>query len=320
MKAIVHDSYKVDGLAPSEVEKPELADDGVVIRVRATSVNRVDWYLLTGTPWLARPISGFRKPRSPQLGGDFAGTVEAVGSETMDLRPGDDVFGVAGGAFGEYVGSARAVAIKPANLTFEEAAAVPIAGLTALQALRDKGRVQPGQKVLVNGASGGVGTFTVQVAKALGAEVTGVCSPGNVELVRSLGADRVVDYTREDFTQSGERYDLMVDVAGNRSWSACKRVLEPHAMLVIVGGPSHNRFLGPLGHIMGTRLAAVPSSQKTAFFVAKPNGPDLEYLGGLLEAGTIRVAVDRRYRFGEIADALRYIGEGHAKAKIVVTV
>jgi NADPH:quinone reductase-like Zn-dependent oxidoreductase len=243
-----------------------------------------------------------------------------VGSETTGLQPGDDVFGVAGGAFGEYVGAARAVAPKPANLTFEEAAAVPIAGLTALQALRDKGQVQPGQKVLVNGASGGVGTFTVQVAKALGAEVTGVCSPGNVELVRSLGADRVVDYTREDFTRSGERYDLMIDVAGSRSWSDCRRVLEPHAKLVIVGGPSHNRFLGPLGHIARTRLAALPASQKTAFFVAKPNRPDLQYLGGLLDAGTIRPAVDRRYRLGEIADALRYMGEGHARAKIVVTV
>jgi NADPH:quinone reductase-like Zn-dependent oxidoreductase len=320
MRAVVHNTYgSPDVLELQEIEKPDVTDDGVLVRVHAASVNRVDWYALTGTPWVGRAAMGLRKPKSPQLNADFAGTVEAVGKEVTQFRPGDEVFG-RGGAFAEYMHAGAAVALKPANLTFEEAAAVPLAALTALQALRDKGQIQSGQKVLINGASGGVGTFAVQIAKALGAEVTAVCSTRNVDRVRSLGADRVIDYTREDFTRSGERYDLMFDNAGSRSWSACRRVLEPKATVVLVGGPKTNRLIGPLGHIGKAKLAALLGSRKAVFFMANLNKEDMEVLRELLEAGTVTPVVDRRYELSETADAFRYLGEGHAQGKIVITV
>jgi NADPH:quinone reductase-like Zn-dependent oxidoreductase len=321
MRAVVRRKYgPPEVLSLEDVEKPELADDGVLVRVRAASVNRADWYTMTGTPYVARAQLGFFKPKSPLIGGDFAGTVEAVGKDVAELRPGDEVFGGRSGAFAEYVCARKGVAAKPANLTFEEAAAVPVAGLTALQGLRDKAQLQPGQKVLINGASGGVGTFSVQIAKALGAEVTAVCSTRNVDAVRSLGADRVVDYTREDFTRSDERYDVMFDVAGNRSWSECKRVLSPQATLVMVGGPKGNPLLGPLGRIGKTRLAALRGSQTAVFFIAKFNKPDLAFLRELIEDGKVTPLVERRYDLGETADALRYMGEGHARGKLVITV
>ena len=333
MKAIVRNTYgSPDVLELQEVEKPDLADDGVLVRVRAASVNRGDWYSLTGTPYVARMQLGLLKPKSNRLGVDFAGTVEAVGRDVTQFRPGDEVFGGrSSGAFAEYVCVRAAaplrrslqsfiVAPKPANLAFEEAAAVPVAALTALQGLRDKGQIQLGQQVLINGASGGVGTFAVQIAKALGAEVTAVCSTRNVELVRSLGADHVIDYTREDFTRSDQRYDLMLDVAGSRSWSECRRILNPQATLVIVGAPKGNAVIGPLSHIVKVRLAALRSSQKVVFFVAKFNKPDMEVLRELLEVGKVRPVIDRRYELSEIADALRYMGEGHAQGKIVITV
>ncbi len=321
MRAIVRNTYgSPDVLKLEEVEKPHLTDDGVLVRVRAASVNAGDWYALTGTPYVARAQQGLLKPKSQLLGVDFAGTVEAVGRDVTQFRPGDEVFGGRSGAFAEYVCVRVAVAPKPANLTFVQAAAVPVAALTALQGLRDKGQIQPGQKVLINGASGGVGTFAVQIAKALGAEVTGVCSTRNVDLVRSLGADQVIDYTREDFTRSDRRYDLMLDVAGSRSWSECRRVLNPQAALVIVGAPKGNRLIGPLSHIVKVRLAALRSSQKVVFFVAKMNKPDMMVLRDLLEAGKVTPVVDRRYELSEIADALRYMGEGHAQGKIVITV
>ena len=213
-----------------------------------------------------------------------------------------------------------AVVPKPANISFEEAAAVPVAAITALQGLRDKGGLEPGQKVLINGASGGVGTFAVQIAKALGAEVTGVCSTRNVELVRSLGADHVIDYTQEDFTRSDRRYDLLLDIAGSKSWSACRRVLTPEATLVIVGAQRRNRLFGPIGHIVRLRLASLRGSQKAVFFIAKTNRADMEYLRELLEAGKVKPIVDRRYELSETADAFRYLGEGHARGKVVVTV
>jgi NADPH:quinone reductase-like Zn-dependent oxidoreductase len=321
MKAIVRDRYgSPDVLALREVEKPELADDGVLVRVRAASLNRSDWYNLTGI-YLGRLQMGVRRPRSRLVGTDFAGTVEAVGADVAGLQPGDEVFGGRSGALAEYVcARARSVVLKPARLTFEEAAAVPVAGLTALQGLRDKGRTEAGQTVLINGASGGVGTFAVQIAKALGGEVTAVCSPGNVDLARSLGADRVVDYTREDFTRSDERYDLMFDNAGSRSWSDCKRVLDAHATVVLVGGQMGNRLLGPLGHVLRLRVAASLGSRKAAFFVAKFNKADLEALRDLLEAGKVTPAIDRQYALSEAADAFRYLGEGHARGKVVVTV
>src|ERR671916_1068631 len=332
MKAIVRNTYgSPEVLELQEAEKPDLADDGVLVRVRAASVNRGDWYSLTGTPYVARMQLGLLKPKTNRVGVDFAGTVEAVGRDVTQFRAGDEVFGGGEGAFAEYVCVRAAaplrrsfpsfiVAPKPANITFEEAAAVPVAALTALQGLRDKGQIQLGQQVLINGASGGVGTFAVQIARALGAEVTAVCSTRNVELVRSLGADHVIDYTREDFTRSDQRYDLMLDVAGSRSWSDCRRILNPQATLVIVGAPKGNAVIGPLSHIVKVRLAALRSSQKVVLFVANMNKADMEVLRELLEAGKVTPVIDRRYELSEIADALRYMGEGHAQGKIVISV
>jgi NADPH:quinone reductase-like Zn-dependent oxidoreductase len=321
MRAAVRDRYgSPDAVELQEIDKPDLADDGVLVRVRAASINPADWYAMMGRPSLFRAQMGLIKPKERVLGADFAGTVEALGKEVTGFRAGDEVFGARTGALAEYVCVRNAVALKPANLTFEEAAAVPVAALTALQGLRDKGQLQPGQKVLINGASGGVGTFAIQIAKAFGAEVTGVCSTRNVDTVRSLGADHVVDYTREDFTRSDERYDLMLDVAGSRSWSECKRVLNTQATVVIVGAPKGNRLIGPLSHIVKFRLAALRSSQKVVFFLARMNKADTVVLRELLEAGKVTPVIDRRYDLSEIADALRYLGEGHAQGKIVITV
>lgn len=322
MKAAVHERYGgAEVVEVRDVPGPELAADGVLVRVRATSVNRSDWYGVAGKPLVARPIMGVTKPKDQSIGGDFAGVVEAVGAEVTDFTPGDEVFGLRHGAFAEYVCVPHdgGIARKPANLTFEQAAAVPIAGLTALQGLRDHGALEPGQQVLVNGASGGVGTFAVQMAKALGGDVTAVCSTRNVETARSLGADRVIDYEREDFTRDDARYDLMLDVAGSRSWHACKRVLKPRATVVVVGGPV-TPLVGPLGHIAAMRLGALGSSRRMVFFIAKPKRADMETLGELLAAGRIRSVVERRYELEGIADALRVMGEGHAQAKLVVAV
>jgi NADPH:quinone reductase-like Zn-dependent oxidoreductase len=302
--------------------RPETADDDVLVRVHATSLNRSDWYAMAGKPLVARPMmGGIVKPKDHTLGGDFAGVVEAVGANVTDFAPGDEVFGVRHGAFAEYVCVPQdgGIGRKPANLTFEQAAAVPIAGLTALQGLRDHGGLEPGQQVLLNGASGGVGTFAVQIAQALGGDVTAVCSTRNVELARSLCADRVIDYTREDFTRGDTRYDLMLDVAGSRSWHACKRVLKPRATVVLVGGPM-TPLVGPLGHIAAMRLAALRSSRKLVFFVAKPNRADLEHLGGLLAAGQIRPVVERRYELAEIREAFHVMGDGHPQGKHVIAV
>ena len=323
MKAAVRDRYgSPDVVELREIDTPVAADNEVLVRVRAASVNPADWYGMTGTPYVGRTQMGLRQPKSNRMGVDFAGQVEAVGKDVTQFRPGDEVFGGRDGALAEYVAvrEDRAVVPKPANVTFEQAAAVGVAGLTALQGLRDKGQIQPGQNVLINGASGGVGTFAVQIAKALGADVTGVCSTRNVDLVRSLGADHVIDYTREDFTRNDRRYDLLFDVAGSRSWSECRRVLNPEATLVMVGAPKGNRLFGPLSHIARMRLAAVRSSRKVMFFIAKFNKADMMVLRELLEAGKVTPVIDRRYELSEIADAFRYMGEGHAQGKIVVSV
>jgi NADPH:quinone reductase-like Zn-dependent oxidoreductase len=265
-------------------------------------------------------MTGLRRPKSLLVGHDFAGTIEAVGKGVTDLQPGDDVFGLAAGAFAEFVCVESGVGRKPTNLSFEEAAAVPIAGLSALQGLRDHGKLEPGHKVLINGASGGVGTFAVQVAKALGADVTAVCSTRNVEQSRSLGADRVIDYTREDFTRGDERYDVILDVSGTKSWSRYRHVMNSHATLVMIGSPKAHPFLGPLGHIARLKLAAWRGSQQAVFFVAKGNRSDMEVLREMLESGKVRPVVEKRYELGEVADALRHLGEGHAQGKLVLTV
>ncbi|MBD0328487.1 MAG: NAD(P)-dependent alcohol dehydrogenase [Thermoleophilia bacterium] len=320
MKAIVQTRYgSPEILELREVDTPLLEDHQVLVRVHASSVNPAEWYRVVGPPF-ARVADGLRRPKRPGIGGDLAGTVVAVGKDVDDVVPGDEVFGIAAASWAEYA-RARAdrVVRKPANASFEEAGAVPIAGLTALQALRDHGRVQPGQKVLINGASGGVGTFAVQIAKALGADVTAVCSTSKVELVRSLGADRVIDYTQEDFTRRGERYDVLIDVAGSRPFRQFARVLTREAMIVLVGG-AMNRGLGPLPHLGATIASGLLRSQTVRFFVAKATKEDLGALAGLVEAGEIRAVVERRYELGRAADALRYLGEGHCRAKVVLTV
>jgi NADPH:quinone reductase-like Zn-dependent oxidoreductase len=321
MKAVVYDRYgSPEVLGLGSVEKPVPADDEVLVRVRAISVNPVDWHMMTGLPLIARLDAGVRKPKTGRLGGDFAGTVEAIGKNVTQFQPGDEVFGVRHGAIAEFVcvGEERAVVPKPANLTFEQAAAVPVAALTALQGLRDKGGLRPGHRVLVNGASGGVGTFGVQIAKALGAEVTGVCRTGNIDLVQSIGADHVVDYTTEDFTRGDRRYDVLLDIAGTRTWTEYRRVLTEHGTHVRVGGPKTNRVIGPLGLVLRNWLSAVGRTQSFAFFIAKPNKADLLVLSDLLESGKVTPVIDRRYELPQIADAFEYLGAGHARAKVIV--
>jgi NADPH:quinone reductase-like Zn-dependent oxidoreductase len=322
MTAIAHNGYGRPGpgvLDLREVDVPVPEDDQMLVRVCASSANPIEWYGATG-PYFARFGAGFRRPKDPRLGADLAGVVEAVGREVEDFGPGDEVFGSGSGAWAEYaVARAASVALKPKNVSFEEAAAVPIAGLTALQALRDHGQVQPGEKVLINGASGGVGTFAVQLAKTFGAEVTAVCSTRNVEQARALGADRVVDYTNEDFTKLGIRHDLMVDIAGSRSFLACRRALKPDARFILVGGKMTYRGLGPLPHIAGTILKSRFRSQKLAFFVAKITTEHLSLMRELIEAGKVRPVIDRTYPLSEATEALAYLGEGHARGKVVIT-
>jgi NADPH:quinone reductase-like Zn-dependent oxidoreductase len=318
MKAALRESFGIVDVR--EVETPVPADNELLVRVHASSLNLGDWYSVTGRPYLARGAMGFRKPKDVRLGTDFAGTVEAVGKDVTDFRPGDEVFGGRNGAWAEFVSvpEDRSVVRKPANVTFDEAGAAPVAALTALQGLRDKGRIQPGQKVLVNGASGGVGTFAVQIAKALGGEVTAVCSARNVEQTQALGADRVIDYSRDDFTRTGEHFDLMLDIAGSRPWRQCARVLKPDATVVLIGGPKSSAMLGPLGHLAGMMLRGRLSSRKVAFFIAKFNKPDIAVLADLLETGKMRSVVECRYELDEIRAAVRFMGEEHLQGKLVV--
>jgi NADPH:quinone reductase-like Zn-dependent oxidoreductase len=323
MRAAIRDRYgSPDVVRVDEVERPELVADGVLVRVLASSVNRGDWYAVAGRPLLARPMmGGVRRPKSQLLGSDFAGVVEAVGRDVHDLVPGDAVFGGKSGAFAEYVCVRNGVARKPERLSFEEAAAVPVAALTALQALRDKAELREGQRVLVNGASGGVGTFAVQIAKALGAaEVTAVCSTRNVEQARELGADRVVDYTRADFTETSRGYDVLFENAGTISWAAARRVMAPGGTMVLVGAKQSGALLGPLRHIARIRVAALRGSQKAVFFVAEFNREDVNVLRELLESGRVNPVVERVYGLDEVPEALRAMGEGHARGKLVISV
>src|SRR5437660_1962725 len=323
MKAIVYCDYGSANLKLADVEKPTPNDDQVVVKVRAASVNPYDWHFIEGTPYIMRIGVGLRKPKDTRLGVDFAGTVEAVGKNVTQFKPGDSVFGGRGGAFAEYVcpRADRAIAIKPANITFEQAASVNIAGITALQALRDKGKVQPGQKVLINGASGGVGTFAVQIAKSFGADVTGVCSTRNLHMVRSLGADHVVDYTKEDFAKTGQQYDVILDNVPNHSLSDCRRVLTPKGKYVMIGGggPNDGRWVGPFGRVIATMLLSPFVSQEMGMMMADVSQKDLTILSDLMQAGKVTPVIDRRYKLSEVPEAIRYLEEGHARGKVVIT-
>jgi NADPH:quinone reductase-like Zn-dependent oxidoreductase len=313
-----------DTLRLVEIEKPVPADDELLVRVRAASVNPLDWHYMRGTPYVMRLDSGLRKPEITRLGVDFAGTVEAVGRNVTRFKPGDDVFGGRTGAFAEYVRVREngAVAAKPPGIGYEEAAAVPIAALTALQALRDAGGVRSGQTVLVNGASGGVGTFAVQLAAHFGAHVTGVCSTRNVELVRSLGAELVVDYTKEDFTERAERYDLVLDAVGNRDLSELRKVMKPHGRTVLIGGggPDDGRWIGPLARPLKAVLYNPFVSEEFVPFLSDLNAEDLRFMGELMQTGAVRAVIDRRYPLAETAGAIRHVEEGHARGKVVVVV
>lgn len=319
MKAVTFTNYGgPEVLQVVDLEKPIPQADEALVKVYASSVNIAEWYAMTGL-FLARLGSGFFRPKDSRLGVDFSGVVEAVGENVTGFKPGDEVFGGRGGAFAEYITVRKAIVHKPANVTFEEAAAVPTAGITALQGLRDHGKIQPGQKVLVNGASGGVGSFAVQIAKALGAEVTAVCSTRNVEHARRLGADHVFDYAKEDFTRSGRQYDLLFNANGGRSWTDYKRVLKPNATFVLVGGP-RTPLIGPLSLLARMRLAMLGASQKFVFFVAQFNREDMLVLKDLLGSGKVKPFVEKTYSLTQAADAMRQLGEGHASGKIVIKV
>lgn len=320
MQAIVYRCYGPPDVAQLEdIEKPVPADDELLVKIQAAAVNPLDWHYLRGSPYLIRLMSGLGAPKEIRLGVDFAGTVAAVGKHVTKFEPGDEVYGGVTGAFAEYVTvrESRAVALKPDNVSFEQAASVPIAALTALQALRDKGQLQPGQKVLINGASGGVGTFAVQIAKSMGAEVTGVCSTRNVEMVRSIGADQVFDYKKEDYTESGQQYDLIIDMVGNHSLRANRKVMTPEGRMVMVGGGKGN-WIGPLLRPVKALFVAPFVDQEFITLLASLNKDDLVLLGDLMQSGGVTPVLDRSFPLSEVPAALRYSEEGHARGKIIV--
>ena len=324
MKAIVYTEYgPPEVLQLKEVEKPTPKDDEVLVKVHAASANPADWHLMRAEPFLARLENGLLKPKNTKLGADIAGRVEAIGRNVTQFQVGDEVFGGMSlnelGGFAEYVcAPEELLASKPAKLTFEQAAAVPLAAFTALQGLRDKGQIQPGQKVLINGASGGVGTFAVQIAKSFGTEVTGVCSTRNLDMVRSIGADHVIDYTKEDFTQNGQRYDLIFDAVGNRSVSDYQRALSPNGICAVAGFTTLSRLFQVI--FLGAWVSKTGSKKIGQMETAKPNKKDLIVIKELLETGKIVPVIDRTYPLSETAEAIRYLEEGHAKGKVIITV
>jgi NADPH:quinone reductase-like Zn-dependent oxidoreductase len=321
MHAIVQDRYGgPEVLELAEVPVPEPGEDQVLIEVRAASVNPYDWHLMRAIPHFVRLSNGFNRPRNRIPGADYAGVVAAVGSGVSDLAVGDEVFGGTGsGTLADFVVVARRNAVhKPANITFEQAAAVPMGGITALQALRDSGRVEAGHTVLINGAAGGVGTFAVQIAKAMGAQVTAVCSTRNVEMVRSIGADNVIDYTEVDFTKTGQRYDVIIDIIGNHSITAVRRVLEPKGRLVGVGQADMGDWIGPIAFLGGLALSSIGRSRKSSAMLAKNTQEDFLVLAQMLEEGSIVPVIDRTYPLAEAPDAIRYLEEGHARGKVII--
>jgi NADPH:quinone reductase-like Zn-dependent oxidoreductase len=322
MKAIVNCEYGVENLQLREIEKPTPADNEVLVRVRAASINPADGHLIRGV-WLMRPMLGMRKPKNTRFGTDFAGIVEAVGKNVADFKAGDEVFGAAKGAVADYirVKADRGIVSKPSNITFEQAGSVAIAGLTALQGLRDKGHIQTGQKVLINGASGGVGTFAVQIAKAFGAEVTAVCSTRNVDLVKSIGADHVIDYTKEDFTKTDQHYDMIYDLVGNHSFSERRQILTPNGICVLAGMGGAGLHPESWGRLFANFSAAFRSnftSQKFVTYIAKLTKDDLNVLRDLMEAGKVAPVIDRTYKLDQTQAAVRYLEEGHAHGKVVI--
>jgi NADPH:quinone reductase-like Zn-dependent oxidoreductase len=321
MKAILYRRYgSPDVLQVEETAKPNPGDTEVLIKVRAASVNPYDWHFMRGTPYPLRLMAGLGKPKDQRLGADVAGEVETVGARVTRFKPGDAVFGMCRGAFAEYAcASESAVTLKPDRITFDQAACVPIAALTALQSLRDKGRIQPGHQVLVNGAAGGVGTFAVQIAKSFGAQVTGVCSTRNVEMVRSIGADHIIDYTREDFTKGSQRYDLILDAIGNHALSACRRVLDPKGILIMAGGEAGRWMIGVIGRTIQALVVSRLVSQKFVGMLAKASSEDLAILSELMVSGKVTPVIDRRYTLAELPEAIRYLEKGHAQGKVVIT-
>ena len=323
MQAVLRRCYGSLAVVHAEqTARPAPGPAEVLVRVRAASVNPLDWHYVHGTPYLMRADTGLGAPGDPRLGVDFSGTVEAVGDQVTRFHPGDEVFGGRLGAFAQYlvVPENRTIVAKPANVAFADAAAVPIAALTALQALRDKGQVARGQKVLVNGASGGVGTFAVQLARYFGAEVTAVCSGRSAALVQGLGADHVIDYTREDFTQGTGRYDLIIDTVGSHGLLEYRRVMPPNGRLVIVGGPSNGNWVGPLAAPLRAMALSPFVSQHFMPFLAELKPQDLQFLASLLEHGELRVVIDRHYTLDELPAALAYLEQGHAHGKVVIDV
>jgi NADPH:quinone reductase-like Zn-dependent oxidoreductase len=321
MKAIVHYQYgSPETLRLEEVDKPAVDDDRVLVRVRAASVNALDWHFMRGLPYLVRPSLGMRRPKNRLMGVDMAGHVEAVGKNVTQFHPGDEVFGARDGAFAEYVAAKEdKLVLKPANMTFEQAAAVPVAGCTALQAVRDKGKIQPGQRVLINGAGGGVGTFAVQLAKFFEADVTATTRARDMDMVRSIGADRVIDYTQEDFTEGGQRFDLILDLGGTRSLLACRRALIPGGMYVMVGGRT-GQWIRPMDRVLAGAVMSRFMQEKLLFFISKLVKDDLTLLKNLMEAGKVMPVIYRTYPLRETPEAIRYLEEGHARGKVVITV
>jgi NADPH:quinone reductase-like Zn-dependent oxidoreductase len=323
MKAIVRYKYgSPDVLELRDIDKPEIEDDEVLVYVHAAGVDRGVWHLMTGLPYPIRLAGyGLRAPTNPVIGSDLAGVVEAVGKNVSRFEPGDEVFGIGTGTFAEYVCAREdKLAPKPANLTFEQAAVVAISGLTALQGLRDHGRIEPGQEVLIIGASGGVGTYAVQIAKALGAEVTGVCSTNKVEMVRSIGADHVIDYTREDFAEGDQLYDLILDIGGNSSLARLRHALTARGTLVIIGGEGGGRWLGGTDRQLRSLVLSPFVSQKLGTFISKENHEDMIVLKELIESGKVTPVINRTYPLAEVPGAIRYLEEGHAQGKVVITV
>ena len=322
MKAAIYDRYgPPDVVHIRDVEEPAPKEHEALIKVRAASINPLDWHFMRGTPYFVRLMTGLRKPKITRLGVDVAGQVQAVGRNVTEFRPGDEVFGTCRGALAEYVcTSESALIMKPENVTFEQAASVPVAAFTALQGLRDKGQIQAGQKVLINGAAGGVGTFAVQIAKGFGADVTGVCSTRNLEMVRNIGADRVMDYTRQDFTTSGQRYDLIFDLVGNHSLSAFRRVLNPRGIYIGAGGGGPEvHWLDVLTGPIKALLLSMFVSEKLVPFLARANKKDLTTISELIKGGTVTPVIDKRFPLSEVPEAIRYLEQGHARGKVVIT-